>query len=174
MISGTRTRNIEKLSFCVVNLFQIGVAGHRFNSLLHGNNLIVARACDYSDDDAICSPCGRRKTERHGEVREIPDPGSNQRRSGPTESRGTYNRHYSGSSELMRPARKLLKNMARPERFELPTLWFEARCSIQLSYGRVLTILLRFEYSAMHQEDFPRFPARSAIPLRFTFPSSTQ
>ena len=29
--------------------------------------------------------------------------------------------------------------MARPERFELPTLWFEARCSIQLSYGRVNT-----------------------------------
>ena len=29
--------------------------------------------------------------------------------------------------------------MARPERFELPTLWFEARCSIQLSYGRVST-----------------------------------
>jgi hypothetical protein len=27
--------------------------------------------------------------------------------------------------------------MARPERFELPALWFEARCSIQLSYGRV-------------------------------------
>ena len=27
--------------------------------------------------------------------------------------------------------------MARPERLELPTLWFEARCSIQLSYGRV-------------------------------------
>ena len=34
-------------------------------------------------------------------------------------------------------ARMYLKNMARPERFELPTLWFEARCSIQLSYGRV-------------------------------------
>jgi hypothetical protein len=29
-----------------------------------------------------------------------------------------------------------LKRVARPERFELPTLWFEARCSIQLSYGR--------------------------------------
>ena len=28
--------------------------------------------------------------------------------------------------------------MARPERFELPTLWFEARCSIQLSYGRTI------------------------------------
>ena len=29
-----------------------------------------------------------------------------------------------------------LKGVARPERLELPTLWFEARCSIQLSYGR--------------------------------------
>jgi hypothetical protein len=26
--------------------------------------------------------------------------------------------------------------LVRPERFELPTTWFEARCSIQLSYGR--------------------------------------
>src|SRR5687767_2549874 len=26
--------------------------------------------------------------------------------------------------------------LARPERFELPTTWFEAKCSIQLSYGR--------------------------------------
>ena len=26
--------------------------------------------------------------------------------------------------------------LARPERLELPTLWFEARCSIQLSYER--------------------------------------
>ena len=29
------------------------------------------------------------------------------------------------------------EKVARPERLELPTLWFEARCSIQLSYGRV-------------------------------------
>ncbi len=28
--------------------------------------------------------------------------------------------------------------MVRPERFELPTLWFEAKCSIHLSYGRTL------------------------------------
>jgi hypothetical protein len=28
--------------------------------------------------------------------------------------------------------------MARPERFELPTTWFEARYSIQLSYGRLI------------------------------------
>jgi hypothetical protein len=26
--------------------------------------------------------------------------------------------------------------MVRPERFELPTYWFEASCSIQLSYKR--------------------------------------
>jgi hypothetical protein len=31
--------------------------------------------------------------------------------------------------------------MARPERFELPTLWFEARCSDPLSYGRVMNII---------------------------------
>ena len=31
---------------------------------------------------------------------------------------------------------KKQEKVARPERLELPTLWFEARCSIQLSYGR--------------------------------------
>ena len=31
-----------------------------------------------------------------------------------------------------------IDSMVRPERFELPTLWFEAKCSIQLSYGRTL------------------------------------
>ena len=33
-----------------------------------------------------------------------------------------------------------LERLARPERFELPTTWFEARYSIQLSYGRVFEI----------------------------------
>ena len=30
--------------------------------------------------------------------------------------------------------------MARPERFELPTAWFVARYSIQLSYGRIVLV----------------------------------
>jgi hypothetical protein len=40
-------------------------------------------------------------------------------------------------TEPLSPARISLILLARPERFELPTTWFEARCSIQLSYGRV-------------------------------------
>ena len=31
-------------------------------------------------------------------------------------------------------------SLARPERFELPTFWFVARHSIQLSYGRVTIV----------------------------------
>src|SRR4051812_22151565 len=33
------------------------------------------------------------------------------------------------------------RKLARPDGFEPPTTWFEARCSIQLSYGRVKPIL---------------------------------
>ena len=39
--------------------------------------------------------------------------------------------------------------MARPERFELPTAWFVARYSIQLSYGRVV------KYSTNYFNGFP-------------------
>src|SRR5579862_5672212 len=45
--------------------------------------------------------------------------------------------------------------MARPERFELPTSWFVARRSIQLSYGRKGR-----EY--YHINCVPPFPQRSA------------
>ncbi len=37
-----------------------------------------------------------------------------------------------------RIARCQVEELARPERFELPTNWFEASYSIQLSYGRVI------------------------------------
>jgi hypothetical protein len=34
--------------------------------------------------------------------------------------------------------------MVRPERFERPTYWFVASCSIQLSYGRIFLQLTKF------------------------------
>jgi hypothetical protein len=43
-----------------------------------------------------------------------------------------------GPAEARAPARKVIRSiMARSERFELPTLGFEVRCSIQLSYERM-------------------------------------
>ncbi len=46
-----------------------------------------------------------------------------------------------------------LKILVRPDRFELPTPWFEAKCSIQMSYGRVKLILrfLRFQRKQKRQ-----------------------
>src|SRR5579862_1083268 len=41
-----------------------------------------------------------------------------------------------------KPLTRSSRKLARPERFELPTLWFEARCSIQLSYGRTGKVYL--------------------------------
>jgi hypothetical protein len=40
---------------------------------------------------------------------------------------------------------KWLSFMVRPERFERPTYWFVASCSIQLSYGRTGCLLQLFK-----------------------------
>ena len=42
---------------------------------------------------------------------------------------------------------RFVSNLARPERFELPTAWFVARYSIQLSYGRVVLLRQPLRYS---------------------------
>ena len=43
------------------------------------------------------------------------------------------------------PAKPLIL-LARSERFELPTLGIEIRCSIQLSYERIFKYLIEFTY----------------------------
>jgi hypothetical protein len=42
-----------------------------------------------------------------------------------------------GSTRANKKKQEETRELARPERFELPTNWFEASYSIQLSYGRV-------------------------------------
>ena len=49
------------------------------------------------------------------------------------------------SSPFAEKAWESFDSMARPERFELPTAWFVARYSIQLSYGRVIIVSWRRE-----------------------------
>jgi hypothetical protein len=66
--------------------------------------------------------------------------------------------------------------MVRPERFERPTYWFVASCSIQLSYGRTLRGIQLYKDSGdsglgqppgvdrwwARWHDFPRFSALSS------------
>ena len=45
--------------------------------------------------------------------------------------------------------------MARPEGFEPPTLCLEGRCSIRLSYGRVVEVILILEHLPTFQKSNP-------------------
>ena len=65
-----------------------------------------------------------------------------------------------------KPARRPVLCLARPERFELPTAWFVARYSIQLSYGRIVNrrgIIQKNHLSSFpHRNDFPLISTRLA------------
>jgi hypothetical protein len=50
--------------------------------------------------------------------------------------------------------------MARPERFELPTTWFEAKYSIQLSYGRFVPSWAFYPLLLPHPHLFRSFSSR--------------
>ncbi len=56
-----------------------------------------------------------------------------------------------------------LSRLVRPERFELPTTWFEARCSIQLSYGRISRPVYRIRGPEFR---VPRDASRACCALR--------
>ena len=44
-----------------------------------------------------------------------------------------------------------MRKLVRPEGFEPPTPWFEAKYSIQLSYGRILSVIHYYSKSPGHQ-----------------------
>jgi hypothetical protein len=54
--------------------------------------------------------------------------------------------------------------MVRPEGFEPPTLWFVAKCSIQLSYGRTLLGLQPFKDTGFCPSEQPPRLACAYLP----------
>ncbi len=57
--------------------------------------------------------------------------------------------------------------MVRPERFELPTPWFEAKYSIQLSYGRIGIFLITIQPLKHKPQDQGNMKIAKAQPLIF-------
>ena len=63
-----------------------------------------------------------------------------------------------------RENRKSKKEMVRPERFELPTYWFVASRSIQLSYGRMSKSMTEYQGSCVSAIAEFRLPAPALEP----------
>jgi hypothetical protein len=57
--------------------------------------------------------------------------------------------------------------MARPERLELPTYWFEASRSIRLSYGRANAIICRIPVKPDGTRTLPEQNQPDMFPNRF-------
>jgi hypothetical protein len=53
--------------------------------------------------------------------------------------------------------------MVRPEGFEPPTLWFVAKCSIQLSYGRTLRGMQPSKDIGISGPEQPAHPTAAAL-----------
>ena len=60
------------------------------------------------------------------------EPSCGRERSGSPQAKSRAERGIWGNSKVSK------ENMVRPERIELPTSWFVAKHSIQLSYGRLV------------------------------------
>ena len=91
-------------------------------------------------------------------------------------------RNDAASAAILLPARmtewEVFVRMARPERFELPTSWFVARHSIQLSYGRagcakspkmmlhfLLDMKICFKHWRRERDSNPRWGYKPHTPL---------
>ena len=75
----------------------------------------------------------------------------------PTSGSGSVAISHVQKRYAIKPDKPLIL-LARPERFELPTLGFEVRCSIQLSYGRVCFFGRTFRRAPITRVGWPELP----------------